>query len=701
MKTDRSLVGPAAGFFSLPQRRKAPDVILIRFIQVVFRRRFYRVFPYIICLVSVLWPSFMVVESETDSPPDKSKSTIDEADFSFSEKDGRFEYRTGISVTASRPDISSVDTQLPAFVTVIQLDGDLPRFQTLPELLSSAVGVTVRDFGGLGKLSTISIRGSSANQVIVLLDGIRINTASNAGVDLSSLPLDTIEKIEILRGADSAVFGSGAIGGVVNLVSRKESSPGWSGSGSLSYGSWNTLNTSIGAWLNHEKYRLSLTAGIKRTDGDFPFINDSGTAFNPDDDFRDRRSNNDMDAYEAAVRFQSKALPNSTLSGNIEGFYADKGIPGMTTFPSEYATQTDRRLTANLRLETRPFGDDTHLFFVEPHVKYLGMDFEDPYGEQTGVPIFTRQRTNASGIRAGWSYSDYRAGSGLSFHYDSESLNDNFFGGVSRDAFAVNTRFEHAVVKDSVWASAHLRYDRLSDTGDHWSPKLGLRWFITDRLSIKSNAGYGFRAPSFNELYLEAGYTTGNPDLKPENAVSFDAGILYEARRWRVESAWFRIDADDLIQYQLVAGFRYKPFNIGRSRSEGIEIDISVNPGGGFTLSGSYTYDRAIDRSGEPNLDGKIIPGRPEHDLFTRLSWTGQNLTVWTEGHYLSGNYVTRANTKKLDNRLTGNAGFNWNFGPHLQTGFEVKNITASEVVDVRGFPLPGRAFFASAKITF
>jgi vitamin B12 transporter len=685
----------------LPQRRKAPEVTLKRFIKVVYQQNFCRITTFVMCVLSGLLLPAVGAAIEAQNPLDKTETPIDDTNVSFSEIDGRFEYRTGINVTASRPDITSVDAQLPAFVTVIQLHGNLPRFQTLPELLSSAVGVTVRDFGGLGKLSTISIRGSSANQVVVLLDGVRINTASDSGVDLSSLPMDTIEKIEILRGADSAVFGSGAIGGVVNLVSRKDSPPGWSGSGSISFGSWNTLNTNVGTWLKQDNYRVSMTAGIKRTNGDFSFLNDSGTTFNPDDDFRDRRSNNAMDAYEAAVRFQSTALPNSTLSGNIEGFYADKGIPGMTTFPSERATQTDRRLTANLRLETRVFGDDAHLFFVEPQIKYLAMNFEDLLGEQTGVPIFTRQRTDTAGIRAGWSYSDYYSGGGLSFHYDSETLTDNFFGDVSRDAFAVNARFEHAVAPDSLWVSSHLRYDHLSDAGTHWSPKLGLRWFVTDRLSIKSNVGYGFRAPSFNELYLEAGYTTGNPDLKPENAVSLDAGILYEARRWRIETAWFRIDADDLIQYQLVAGFRYKPFNIGRSRSEGFEIDVSISPGGGFTFSGSYTLDRAVDRSGEPNLDGKILPGRPEHDMFTRLSWTGKKLTLWTESHYLSGNYVTRANTKKLDNRLTGNAGFSWNFGPHLQAGFEVKNITASEVVDVRGFPLPGRAFFASAKITF
>jgi vitamin B12 transporter len=622
-----------------------------------------------------------------------------QTDFTFSEKEKQFEYSTSITVSAARPDDTLISAQVPSFVTVVYLEPDLPRFLTLPELLSSAVGVTVKDFGGLGKLSTVSIRGSSANQVIVLLDGIRINTASDSGVDLSSLPLDTIEKVEILRGADSAVFGSGAIGGVINLVSRKNTSSGWNSSGGFTYASWNTAVVHAATGVNGPRADLRFTGSYRHTDGDFSFINDNGTAFNPDDDYRDRRVNNAMDAFDGSFRLRLTPSPSLTLSGNIEGFVSEKGIPGLTTFPSEQADQKDRRLTGYLRMDKKIHSTGSNRFFIESHAKYLGMDFSDPEGEQTGVPIRTEQRTRFMSGRAGWNISYGTGGGIVAVHYETEKLRDTYFGDREREVFALNGQHDMILLNGKIWMTHMLRYDTISDTGTHWSPKTGLRWFISNGLSLKTNAGYGFRAPSFNELYLEAGYITGNPDLEPEKALSIDAGLSYEKTAWRIEAAWFLIDSTDLIQYQLVSGFRYKPFNIGRARSYGIELDCAVTLGAGFTLSGSYTWDKAVDRSGEPNLDGKQIPGRPEHDMFGKLAWNRSPVSVWTEWHHLSGNYVTRSNTKELDARLTGNIGITCDWGSTWRFGVQVKNVTGDQVVDVRGFPLPPRAWFATVKV--
>lgn len=615
------------------------------------------------------------------------------------------QYSETIEVTARRPDDPNMITELPAFVTTIEINTDIPRFQTLPELLSGAVGVTVKDFGGLGKLSTISIRGSAANQVVVLLDGVQINTASDAGVDLSTLPLDTIERVEVLRGADSAVFGSGAMGGVVNLITRKNltgtATQNWQTHGSISYGSFNTVNTDTGLWFKTRNGSYRITARYQRSDGDFDFRNTNGTEFNPDDDFDDTRINNDIDAYTLGFWFKHATGRDSELSGSIEGFLDDKGIPGMITFPSPNATQKDRRITGLIRFEKNWPGAAGFRVFAELTGKYLGLDFDDPLGEQTGVPVSTRQRTRVVGGRTGGDMYYPDGSAGLTLHWSGERLDDADFGAPDRLTFAVSGRNDMSFLNERLWLTALLRYDDISDAGEHWSPKLGVRWFMTDRLSLRANAGYGFRAPSFNELFMQAGFLIGNPELRPEEAMSYDIGLSYEAARWRVEAAAFQIDSEDLIQYLLLSGFRYKPFNIGKARSRGIEVDGSVELGAGVTLSGSYTWDEAIDNSGEPNVDGQQIPGRPEHDLFGKLSWTGRSLSTWIEWHYLSGNFVTRANTKELDPRSIGNVGCSWKINNHLQIGAEVKNINDSNVVDVRGFPLPPRAFFASLKFYY
>ena len=648
----------------------------------------------IISILAVIAGSSAAVCADDDLPSDSDGAT------KFTDSNGYLEYSTTIRVEADRPDDPHVINELPAFVTVIRLDPDMPSFKTLPELLSGAVGVTIKDFGGLGKLSTVSIRGSSANQVMVLLDGIPINTASDSGVDLSSLSLENIESVEILRGADSAVYGSGAIGGVVNLVSRKDRKPGWTIDGSTTYGSFGTMNVSVGTWAQRDPGRLRVSARYQRTDGDFTFLNDNGTAFNPDDDYDDTRLNNSLESFDGSIWFRTEPFRDAMLSGSLEGFVADKGIPGLTTFPSEHATQSDRRLTGHARLEQNLSSDDFKRLHLEVQGKYVGMDFSDPEGEQTGVPLETSQRTRSIGVGTGYDF-DHRFGTGgFAVSYNREQLADRVFDDPLRESAAVSGRHDLGMFDDSLWMTTLLRFDSISDADSHWSPKIGVRLFLTNRFSIKTNTGYGFRAPSFNELYLEAGYITGNPDLLPEEAVSYDAGFAYESPRCRIEAAWFRIDSDDLIQYQLVSGFRYKPFNIGRAQSEGIELDGSVNLGPGLTLSGSWTWDRAVDRSDEPNVDGKQIPGRPEHDLFGKIAWNHHAVGLWAELHYLSGNFVTRANTKELDGRMTGNAGASWEVTKSVQAGLEVKNLNDDHVVDVRGFPLPPRSWFATLRVT-
>lgn len=621
----------------------------------------------------------------------------EQSNYDFTKKDDRFEYSATITVSADRPDEIPTIVQLPAFATVVHIKPDTPRFITLPDVLAGTVGVTVKDFGGLGSLSTVSIRGTSSNQVIVLLDGIRINTASDSGVDLSTLPLTSIEKIEVLRGADSAVFGSGAMGGVINLVSRKHSSDGWSGDGSLTYASWNTAIVNFNTSLNN---RYSLSGSWRHSDGDFTFINNNGTEFNPDDDYKDKRENNALDAFDATFRFRSFLSETMTISGNIEGFIADKGIPGLTTFPSPHASQTDRRLTGYLRYEKTLDSAILKRIYVESHGKYLDMNFSDPKGEQTGVPVETDQQTQFVSGQAGFNFS-YGKGTGdFGFVTEKEELHDAVFGKVDRILYALSCRHEIALFNGKFWLTNMLRYDSISDVGDYWSPKIGLHLSIKDGFSVKTNAGYGFRAPSFNELHMDAGYIASNPDLKPEEALSADIGFAIQKPKWRIEAAWFNIDSTDLIQYQLVSGFRYKPFNIGRARSRGIELDGAVTLGKGFTVSGSYTWDKAIDRSGEPNLHGKQIPGRPEHDLFGKLAWNKNPFSVWTEWHHLSGNYITRSNTKKLDARLTGNLGVAYDLSSTWRFGVEVKNIANDRMLDVRGFPLPSRSWFATVKIT-
>ena len=157
-----------------------------------------------------------------------------------------------------------------SYTTVILPEQFASRFRTTEELLSRTPGVSIRRFGGLGQFSTLSIRGSSSEQVLVLVDGVRLNTGEGGSVDFSTIPLDMIERIEVIRGGGTTLYGSDAIGGVVNIVTRKAADKA-EARATLTYGSYDTIKGSVtgSGSLGNFSGLLSLTH--MQSDGDFAY----------------------------------------------------------------------------------------------------------------------------------------------------------------------------------------------------------------------------------------------------------------------------------------------------------------------------------------------------------------------------------------------------------------------------------------------
>ena len=606
------------------------------------------------------------------------------------QKTDRFVFSDSIIVHAEKPPSPQAIFDIPAFVTEIHLD-DEPRLKILPEILSGTVGITVKDFGGLGQLSTVSIRGSNSNQVLILLDGIRLNDPSQSGVNLANISLANIDTIQVLRGADSAVYGDGAFGGVVNLLTRRDASTSPRLDGRVTYGSFDTLDAEIGASTVLDRHRLNLTVFRRHSDGDFSFTNDRGTPENDGDDFTDIRTNNQATSWGGNLSWRFESDTHWACGGTLDAFGADKGSPGIITFPSEHATQQDQRLSGTLRIDRSDLEWLSSSIMLEVSGTRATLLFEDPEGEQIGVPIRTDRTSDSLMSRSSWRFLHPYGSGSVSMEYARDSLNDPDREPISRTIGSLAIRDDVSLFDERLWISPAIRLDDVSNLDYHISPRIGCRAVVNDHLSLRTNFGSAFRSPSFDELYLDLGFITGNPDLKPETARSFDAGLTWESHRVNLMASYFQTDSRDLIQYVLVSGYRYKPFNIGRARSRGIECSAACNLGAGFNVSTAYTWMEATDRTADPNYRGRFIPGKPEHELFSRLDWAMSRYAAFFEWRYMSGNYLTRANTNKLDARDTMNLGFSVGVMDHLKLGVELRNALNSEVVDVRGFPLPPR----------
>jgi len=202
----------------------------------------------------------------------------------------------GVTVRGGRADEDD-PARRAAFVTVIDAAEFRDSATSVPELLQKSVGVSIRRFGGPGSLATASIRGSSAEQVTVLLDGVPLNRARSGAVNLSNIPLRIVERIEVYRSFAPLRFQPGAIGGVVNIVTRTPGE-GPTADARATYGSFGTYEVNgahsgrNGAW----SHLLSATAG--GSDGDFEFKDDNGTRIEPSDDETTDRENNDYDGLD-------------------------------------------------------------------------------------------------------------------------------------------------------------------------------------------------------------------------------------------------------------------------------------------------------------------------------------------------------------------------------------------------------------------
>lgn len=572
-----------------------------------------------------------------------------------------------------------------SFVIILDPTELSRRSITLSDALDSVPGVSIRSFGGLGALSTISIRGSGSENVLVLLDGVPLNP-SGGSVDLSDISLDSLERIEIIRGGEGAIYGGGASGGVVRLISKSISDEE-NITARLTAGSFDTFTSGL-TWRDESSVLHLDLAGSR---GDFGFRNDNGTVFDISDDYHDSRENNEFAAIDFRFGHQWELHESRSLNLSIEWYRARKGIPGITTFPSPQASQSDTRAYFQ-GIYSDPDFYDGNFSLVFSWLRQ-SRNFVDPFGESTGVPIYSSRTHDRYESRIEWTGPGFSTSdivtSGATFFR--ETL-DGDSGNPSRDTLALWLRDELYLRNGGVISGA-VRFDNV-DGDSILSPEIGVRLPVSGTLTIQSNLGLNFRAPSFEELYRNEGFVIGNPDLSNERSLDFDLGVIHTDDNLRFEVVYFNKQTKDLIDYLLISGFRWKPFNIGRVRSSGFEFSMDWMISDDIELTGNYTRTRAIDTSGDPLRSGMPIVGQPSSEIFTELRWRPAPWEIFVNWERRGVSPVTASGSRFLPSDESVGIGIGYDFDSGISMMFEVKNLLDNDISDIRGFPLPGRSYF-------
>lgn len=519
-----------------------------------------------------------------------------------------------------------------AFATSLELDDYVGERKDVADLLSEQVGVQVRRFGGPGEPAEVSIRGSTGMQVVVRLDGVRINSALTGGTDVSQLCPGLLESARITRGGDAVRSGDGAIGGAVDFRTQK---PGGRtvDRAQVTGGAFGTFE--VEALRSARAGPLEYAIGYCgfTTDGDYTFARPDVTVATRPTTVRPPlvRINNEHVRHSANVSLGGDTGSVGHLRFNDYVTYSSRGEPGLDSGDDVLGGQNPfahSRAVHNLaRLEWT--ADDLGLFgdAVEAsvHHRYQRLQFDDPGVSANDVPVSTLTEVHTIGLDANdeWSLEALAGehGLGLIGHADREVLYADDRSDRGRTRVAVALREESSWWEERIAVVPGIRLEWVQGIGETWLPALGVVLTPLPWLRVQGNVQRSFRAPSFDELYLpDKGFIRGNPDLRPEEARNADVGLVLSLARLgpladlRLEGSLFQQDIDDSIVWIPVSPRTVEPNNTGPARVRGYELALELSWTRFVRLRANHTGLET-----ESLTTGLPLPGRTDDETFVRL----------------------------------------------------------------------------------
>ncbi len=574
-----------------------------------------------------------------------------------------------IVVTASALPERADDT--PASVTVITREEIETRVaRDVSDVLREVPGVTIARIGSAGHQTSIFTRGSSPAHTLVMWNGVAINTPFFGGYDWGQFSTSGIEQIEIVRGPFSALYGSDAMAGVVNILTVPTRS---SLQASVEGGGRGLFNAQVAA--SHVKGGLTLS-------GAFESRNDDGFADN--DDFDQRSAN-------VALRWMFPTASAAQFSIGLTGRYTtyDLGIPTNLNFaldqlvPSLERRQDGSEQQIAIPIEQTFGAFQYELLLAENRREDTLDDPGDPFGpffqstdsRTRRARLTTRTKTSIGTIVAGAERADTTVD-------DVTNFGPNFLDKERQErSLFVEDRYSRSVGASRLELSAGVRYDDYDTFGSETSPRVAAAW-ITGHNKFHAAYGEGFRAPSVGELYSPFG---GNTELRAERSSSIEAGVEHSFDRGGAVSLTLFQD-----RYRdLITNFGFQLANIGRARARGVEVSaegpVTGNVNGGIT----YTY---LDTE---QLDsGLELPRRPRHSgsafVSVRRGISQLNLIVLRTGE--RADILPVLPFTRTSNRAytTVDANVQVDFG-RFTPYVKVENLTDVEYEEVRGYVSPSR----------
>ena len=595
-----------------------------------------------------------------------------------------------VVITATKLETRTSET--PASVTVVTEDEIRTHlYPSVDEALRRVPGLDIKRSGSMGKTTAVSIRGANSNQVQILVDGVRVKSPTLGQGELADISIDLIDRIEVIRGPQSTLYGADAIGGVVHIITKRGQGP-FSATVSQEVGNRDTLRSVVSA-----------SGSIKILDYAF-----SGSHTESNGQFK----NDGMEQRSANLQVGLTLPGNTRIAGIVRWNRTDSDLPvkfvccnplATNPFIDVNAQQQSETLITTLEARTRPvdWWESRARFSRYENAQGFqdardpGYDFDFPQFSQIDVERREAEWVNA--FHAGtWSTSTV----GLEYRHE-EGENKGTF--KARNHVYAGFFEQTFRLFDQLFLTGGVRIEDHSVYGTKTTERGGLAWVIKQTgTRLHGSAGSGFRAPTLNDLFFP-GFS--NPDLRPESSFSWDVGI--DQKLWndriRLGATFFHNRFTDLIRFINTTTFPFVAVvNVAAARTEGVEVTGEVDILPGLVASVAYTYTDTEDLSTD-----RLLPREPKHRWNFGLVWEPiRRLSLFAQVHVVSRQFensggLYNSGYERVDIGGTFRALDKYGWLQALDLTLRVQNLFDERYAEVRGFPALGTQVLVGARARF
>lgn len=580
-----------------------------------------------------------------------------------------------ITVTANKFE-QSINDVLASVNVIERAEIEASNVRDLPTLLSTRVGFQVNPNGGFGQNTGVSLRGTGSGDTLILIDGVRTGSATLGQKALNNVPLNSIERIEIIKGSRAAVYGSDALAGVINIITRESNNL----SLSATFGSDSYQNYQVAGSVKSDDITTAFNAGFEKTDN-FDVL--QGVA--PDEDGYENKN------LGFKVNYTDTHYGDFKLLGQYSEGYADYDS---SFSPADSTIERDDFKNYQLSAGwSKNYTNQTHSIDLALSTD----DSDNTYVDFLVGPTTSTFITKRTQIDYNGQYllsNELNISGGINWYNDDVSHSSQLFVEDSRDVLAVFVGAYYDA--DKVLANLTVRQDDDEQFGDETTYTAAAGYHLSEDATFRISQSTGFKAPTFNDLYYPL---YGNPDLQPEKSVNRELGLSVDFDIAQVDIAVFRNDIEDKIDYD--ANFALA--NIDEARYEGVEFSLSQQFFG-FDSNLNFAYLSAEDE--ETGAELRNVAKRTFNwELAKQFGAFDASLDMQYRSDRQGA--VTRLGSYTLWN-LAGN----YQVNEHIEVSLRVENLFDKEynAVDsnadfttgeVYYYNTPERRFFAGASYQF